>query len=121
MSQYLIVIAGPEAAANCEAPNPEAQRAMMQEWFDYTEDLKKAGVLRGGEALMPSATGSRISEKDGKRTVLDGPFAEAKEVVGGYYQIETKTRAEALEWAAKCPGVRGGGFVELREVVVFTK
>ena len=114
--QYLILITGPEPDMS-NVPE-SAQREMMKEWFDYTEEMKKAGVMKHGEALNATKTGTRISKKDGKRVVLDGPFTEAKEVIGGYYQIETKTREEALAWAEKCPGVRYGT-IELREVTAF--
>ena len=114
--QYLILITSPET--DMSSVPESAQREMMKEWFDYTEAMKKAGVMKHGDALQPTTTATRISKKDGKRVVLDGPFTEAKEVIGGYYQIETKTREEALAWAEKCPGVRYGT-VELRPVVVF--
>jgi hypothetical protein len=93
----------------------EQSKEMYAAYMKYTADLKSAGVMLGGEALESSTTGARISFKEGHRVVTDGPFAEAKEVVGGFYLIDVKSRDEAVEWAAKCPGAKLAG-VELRAV-----
>lgn len=69
----------------------------------YSEELVKAGVLLAAEGLHPSAKGARVRVKDGHRTVVDGPFAEAKELVAGFYLIQVKDAAEAIEWAKRCP------------------
>ena len=118
MAQYLILINSDEKAqANA---TPDQQKEIMGAYMQYTAELQKSGVMLGGEALEPSAKGARIAYKDNRRVVTDGPFAEAKEVVGGYYLIDVKTREEAIEWAAKCPGAKHGG-VEVRAVRVFPK
>ena len=78
-------------------PGPEVFEAMTR----YNEDLQKAGVLLAGEGLHPSSKGARITFSGGKPTVTDGPFAEAKEVIGGFWLIEVKSKAEAVEWASR--------------------
>ena len=118
MSQYLIIINSDEKAE--AKATVEQQKAMFQAYGQYTAELKSAGVMLGGEALESSAKGARISYKEGRRVVTDGPFAEAKEVIGGFYLIDVKTREEAVEWAAKCPAAKAGG-VELRSIMVFPK
>ncbi len=114
--RFMIVINTDEKAA--AKATVEQQKEMHAAYAAYTGELKKAGVMVHGEGLLPSSKGARISHKDGRRVVIDGPFTEAKEVVGGYYIIDVKSRDEAVEWAAKCPGARHAG-VELREVMVF--
>lgn len=103
----------------------ESEAGVMpkQEMFDdmaaYHEELAKAGVLLDGSGLKPSATGWRITWKDGKKTVTDGPFSESKELIAGYTMIETKTREEAVEWARRFPnpGVDGmNGEIEVRQL-----
>jgi hypothetical protein len=118
MAQYLILINSDEKAQ--AKATVEQQKEIFGAYMQYTEELTKAGVKLGGEALEPSNNGARISYKEGRRVVTDGPFAEAKEVIGGFYLIDVKTREEAIEWAAKCPGAKYGG-VELRSVMVFPK
>jgi hypothetical protein len=81
----------------------------------YTQAMKEAGVLRAGDALQPTSTATTVRVRDGKTQVLDGPYAEAKEQLGGYYMIETPDLDSALEWAARCPGA-GHGSIEVRPV-----
>ena len=81
-------------------PPVEAVEAMTK----YNEELTKAGVLLALDGLRPGSEGVRVSFPGGKPTVTDGPFAEAKEVIGGYWLIEVKTKDEAVEWAKRCPG-----------------
>jgi len=80
-------------------PSAELIDAML----GYYEQLVKAGVLLAGEGLLSSSTGARVVYSGGKRTVIDGPFTEAKELVAGYYLIQVKSRDEAIEWAKRCP------------------
>ncbi|MFT3776415.1 MAG: YciI family protein [Minicystis sp.] len=86
-------------------------------YMNYWNELKKAGVLVGGEALNPSAKGSRLTVEGGKRKVVDGPFSESKEIIGGFFLIEARSKEEAMEWAARCPAAHLGAwsYVELRE------
>jgi hypothetical protein len=89
-------VTDPTGAAS---PPEELIGAMLR----YNEELVKAGVLLAGEGLHPSATGSRVVYSAGKRTVIDGPFTEAKELVAGFYLIDVKSKEEAIEWAKRCP------------------
>ena len=114
--QFLIIINSNEKADS--SATVEQQNQVVAEYMKYSEELAASGCMKGGEALEPTSKASRISIKEGRRVVLDGPFAEAKEVVGGYYLIDVKTREEAIEWAAKCPGAKYGT-IELRQVMTF--
>ncbi|HEY0702538.1 MAG TPA: YciI family protein [Candidatus Acidoferrales bacterium] len=88
--------------------------ANMEEMRKYNEELSKAGVLLALDGLTPPATMSaRVTFKDGKSKVTDGPFPEAKEVVGGYWVIDVKSREEALQWASRIPG-RDTDLIEVR-------
>jgi hypothetical protein len=102
-----------KAGANF-APPKEAVEAMMK----YNEELAKAGVLLSLDGLHPLLKGARVAFKGGKTTVTDGPFVEAKEVVGGYWLIDVKSKAEAVEWAKKCPAVKvdSGAVIEVRQI-----
>src|ERR1051326_4515074 len=85
---------------------------------DYMESLSRAGVLLGGEGLMASDRGFRVSFEGGRPTVTDGPFAETKELIAGYTLIEVRSRDEALEWVRRWPAIDGGGaaVLEVRQV-----
>ncbi|MEW5917589.1 MAG: YciI family protein [Gemmatimonadota bacterium] len=87
----------------------------------YNAELIKAGVLLDGAGLQPSASGAKIKFSKGKPTVVDGPFSEAKELIAGFWMIQVKSRAEAIEWAKRCPfspdaQFGGDGEIELRQV-----
>jgi hypothetical protein len=83
----------------------------------YNEDLAKAGVLLAVEGLHPSSKGARVKFLGSKRTVVDGPFTETKELIAGFWLIEVKSREEAIEWAKRCPApFRGEAEIELRQV-----
>jgi hypothetical protein len=82
------------------APSAEDVAAMSR----YNEELRKAGMLLALDGLHPPAEGARVEFSGGKSTVTDGPFAEAKEVVGGYWLIQARSKDEAVEWASRCPG-----------------
>ncbi|MFV0407646.1 MAG: YciI family protein [Propioniciclava sp.] len=107
-------------ASGSEGPQPGSpeEAAEMGEWFAYDELLKEAGVFVEGEALMPVDTATTVRVRDGKTLVTDGPFAEAKEVIGGYYVLEVPDLDAAIEYAAKAPNA-GYGSNELRPVVDF--
>lgn len=85
----------------------------------YMEDLAKAGVLLGGEGLHPSSRGARVEFKHGKPTVIDGPFAEAKELIAGFTMLQVKSEEEALEWVKRWPALDAGGNVRLEIRRVF--
>ena len=107
----LMIPKGYETAAPGTMPDAKAVEAMMK----YNEALQKAGVLVALDGLHPPSTGARVSFKNGKPTVTDGPFAEAKEVLGGYWMIRVNSRAEAIEWAKRIPG-GDNEIVEIRQV-----
>lgn len=92
-------------------PDAEMVAAMTR----YNESLKKAGVLLALDGLHPPATGARVRFSGGRPRVTDGPFTEAKELVGGYWMIQVKSREEAVEWARRCPAL-DGDMIEVRQV-----
>jgi hypothetical protein len=85
----------------------------------YNESLQKAGVLLALDGLHPPSMGARVSFSGGKPKVTDGPFAEAKEVLGGYWMIQVKSKAEAIEWASRCPA-SDNEVIEVRQVQEFS-
>lgn len=88
----------------------------LAEMGKFNEELVKAGVLLGGEGLQPSAKGARIRfPAGGKPTVSDGPFSETKEIVGGFWILQVKSKQEAIEWMKRCPTM-GGEMLEIRQV-----
>jgi hypothetical protein len=112
--QYLVLIYS-EDSPNPTPPTPE----QMQRWFDYTQALKDAGVFVAGEALQSTATATTIRGMGKDALLTDGPFAETKETLGGFYMIECADADEALKWAGLCPGAEYGS-IELRPVVKFS-
>ena len=109
--RYLILIYENEATT----PQDEAE---FQKWTDYTARLKASGSLLGGEALQPTATATTVRVKGGKMLTTDGPFAETKEQLGGFYMVDCKDLDEALKWAAEIPSA-GRGPVEVRPIMDF--
>ena len=107
----IVIPKGYESAAPDAMPSPEAV-AKMQE---YNQSLQKAGVLLALDGLFPPSTGARISYADGKATVTDGPFPEAKEVIGGYWIIQASSREEAIEWARRAP-MSNNEIIEVRRI-----
>jgi hypothetical protein len=88
-------------------------KTMYAEYGSYTQELIKAGVMRGGSELKPAATATTLRMRGGKVVSTDGPFAETKEQLGGYYLIDVPNLDDALKWAGKCPGTKTGS-VEVR-------
>lgn len=86
---------------------------LIEKMTAYNEQLSAAGILRGGEGLLPSARGARIKFDGGKPSIVDGPFAEAKELIAGFTLIEVASYEEALDWVRKWPPIDGHGNVEL--------
>ncbi len=111
----LMIPKGYEKAAPGTMPDAKAVEAMMK----YNEDLQKAGVLLGLDGLHPPSMGARVSFSKGKPTVTDGPFAESKEVLGGYWMIQVSSRKEAIEWAKRCPA-SDNEVIEIRQVQEFS-
>lgn len=115
--QYLLLINDDEAQWG-DMPEDE-RNAVFAEYGQYTEDLQNRGILLGANQLQPGDTATVVHVRDGQTLTTDGPFAETKEVLGGYYLIEVETLDEALEWAAKIPSARYG-HIEVRPVVMRT-
>jgi hypothetical protein len=107
----LMIPKGYETAAPGAMPEAKAVAAMMK----YNESLQKAGVLLALDGLHPPSMGARVSFSGGKPKVTDGPFAEAKEVLGGYWMIQVKSKEEAIEWASRCPA-SDNEVIEVRQV-----
>lgn len=91
---------------------------LIAQYGEFGEKAQAAGVLMGGNALEPVSTATSVRVRDGKRAMVDGPFAETKEQLGGYYLLECKDLDEAIEWASQIPSARFGT-VEVRPVMVF--
>ncbi len=111
--QYLLMLYSSETDWN--SMTPTQQRDGVAAYTAYTEALTKAGVLKDANRLQDSDVASTVRVTNGKSHVLDGPFAESKEQLGGYYLIDVADREAALAWAAKCPGA-DHGVVEVRPV-----
>jgi hypothetical protein len=107
----IMIPKGYEKAAPGTLPDPKAVAAMSK----YNETLQKAGVLLALDGLHPPASGARVSFAGGKPRVTDGPFPEAKEVIGGYWMIQVKSKDEAVEWARRCPA-SDNEVIEIRQV-----
>jgi len=107
----LMIPKGYESAEPGAMPTAEAVAAMMR----YNESLKKAGVLLSLDGLHPPSMGARVTFPNGKPVVTDGPFAEVKEVLGGYWMIQVRSREEAIEWAKRCPA-GPNETIEIRQV-----
>jgi hypothetical protein len=107
----LMIPKGYESAAAGTLPSADAVAAMMK----YNEALQKAGVLLALDGLHPPSMGARVSFAGGKPKVSDGPFAEAKEVLGGYWMIDVKSKEEAIAWASRCPA-GDNEVIEVRQV-----
>jgi hypothetical protein len=91
--------------------------SMLEEYGKFSTGLEERGQMRAGEQLAPTSTATTVREKDGKTLTTDGPYAETKEQLGGFYLIEAATLDEALEAAAAIPSVKYGGVVEVRPIV----
>jgi hypothetical protein len=111
----LMIPRGYENAAPGTLPDAGAVAAMME----YNKALKEAGVLLALDGLHPPSMGARVTFSDGKAKVTDGPFAETKEVLGGYWMIQVKSKEEAIEWATRCPA-SDNEMIEIRQVQEFS-
>lgn len=114
MARYMLLIYGDEAAAPAQ-DSPEAY-AEFEHWMSYTQELAASGHLVAGDPLGPIATATTVRVRDGEKLVTDGPFAETREALGGYYLIDVPDLDTALGWAAKMPNIAYGS-VEVRPVM----
>ncbi|HEX2618643.1 MAG TPA: YciI family protein [Phototrophicaceae bacterium] len=116
--KYLLMIYEDENGARKNMTEADLQ-AEMAAYYAYGEELEKSGIFVAGEALHPITSATTVRVRDGKTLTTDGPFAETKEQLGGYYLLECKDLDEAIVWAAKIPGAKGGS-IEIRPIVVFS-
>ena len=110
MRFMMLMYPGPKAETGA-LPDAKVVAAMMK----YNEELTKAGVLLALDGLQPTSKGARVRVSGGKRTITDGPFSEAKELIGGYWLIQVRSKGEAVEWASRVP-LADDEMVELRQV-----
>lgn len=115
--KYLCLIY--ENEKNWEHYTKEQGAAMSSEYFAFTEDIRKSGHMLGGDALQPTTTATTVRVRNGKVSTTDGPFAETKEQLGGYYLIEGKDLNDAIQVASRIPGAKTGS-VEVRPIMVFS-
>ena len=113
MAYVLLIMENPQVRRSRSAEEGRAAYARMAR---FTEDLKARGLHVASDSLRPDAHGVRVSVRGGRRSVVDGPFAESKEIVGGYFVVAAKDRDAALALAARCPHTRWGS-IEVREVM----
>ena len=112
--KYLCTIYGDESA--WDDITPEQAGEVMKAYFAFSEDVQKAGVLVAGEGLERTSAATTVRVRDGERVLSDGPFAETKEQLGGFYLLECANLDEAIDWAARIPGAASGS-VEVRPVM----
>ena len=112
--RYLLAIYGDESQR--DAMTPEDGVAMMEAYNAYTQEVERAGVMLGGDGLQASSTATTVRVRDNERLITDGPFAETREQLAGFYLLECKDLDEAIEWAAKIPGAQSGT-IEVRPVI----
>jgi hypothetical protein len=116
--KYLCLIY--ENEKNWETMPPADSEAIMNEYFAFTDGIRRSGQYVAGEALQPTSTATTVKVRNGKVSTTDGPFAETKEQLGGFYMIEAKDLNEAIQVAAKIPSARLGA-IEIRPVVDFSQ
>ena len=111
--RFMLMVKASEASEAGVLPSEE----LLAEMGRYNEELVRAGVLLAGEGLQPSSKGARIRFSGKQRTVVDGPFPETAELVAGFWLIQVKSRAEAIEWVKRCPNpMPGESEIEIRQV-----
>jgi hypothetical protein len=106
-----------KATADSEVPDATPSLELLQQMGRFNEELRQAGVMLAGEGLRPSSQGVRVQFAGDSRTVVDGPFAETKELVAGYWIWETRSLEEAIEWVKRCPNpMPGPSEIEIRQI-----
>jgi hypothetical protein len=114
--RYLCLIYGDENAP-MPADDPEGKKE-YQAYYDFGAELQASGIQHSGEALLPTNTATTVRVRDGEVLTTDGPFAETKEQLGGFYLLDCKDLDEAIHWASKIPGARKGS-IEVRPIMEF--
>jgi hypothetical protein len=113
MMRFMVMV---KATKDSEAGVMPSEQ-LLREMGNFNEELVKAGVMLAGEGLQPSSKGARVRFSGTKRTVIDGPFAETKELVAGFWLFQVKSREEAIEWVKRCPNpMPGESEIEIRQV-----
>ena len=110
---YMILIYGDEKNFAMMSEDPKAKEEMYAAFMRYGADMQAAGVLRGGAELKPTHSATTVRVRNGRTVTTDGPFAETKEQLGGYYLIDVRNLDDAVQWAARCPAAAGGS-IEVR-------
>jgi hypothetical protein len=113
--QYMILIYSEETTGQL---SKEEEQAEFEGYMAWNAEMRQRGIMVAGDALHPASTATTLRVRDGKQHITDGPFAETKEVLGGYYVVDVKDLDEAIEVSAKLPHVKRGS-VEIRPIVVF--
>ncbi len=116
--KYILLIYTSEAEDQTRAADPAVAEAIMGEYFAYTQEIQQSGKFVAGEALQPIATATSVRVRNGKTLTTDGPFAETKEQLGGFYMIDADNLDEAIAWGAKIPGAKFGT-IEVRPILNF--
>ena len=119
--EYLLAIYGDEKAEEQIRSSPEQMEAVMGAWFQFDDQIRKALKVISANVLQPTSMATTIRAKNGQTITSDGPFAETKEQMGGYYLIDAKDLDEALDWATKMAKLPGGGAVEVRPIAVLER
>ena len=114
--RFMVIVKATKSTEAGKMPSEDLLAAMGK----FNEELVKAGVMLAGEGLQPSAKGARVKFSGGKRTVIDGPFAETKELIAGFWLWQVSSKAEAIEWVKRCPDPMPGeeSEIEIRQVFV---
>jgi len=111
--RFMVIVKATKDSEAGALPSEELLTAMGQ----YNEELAKAGILLAGDGLQPSSKGARVRFSGPKRTVVDGPFAETKELIAGFWMWKVKSKEEAIEWVKRCPNpMPGDSEIEIRQV-----
>lgn len=117
--KYMLLIHSADGTQETDAA-VAADGGTFQDWVNYDKEVKDAGIFVSGHSLADLTTATTVRVRpDGDRIITDGPFAETREVLGGYYVIDVPDLDVALDWAVRCPGARGGGSVVVRPVAEF--
>src|SRR6266446_636711 len=111
--RFMVIV---KADRNSEAGKLPGEK-LLADMGRYNEELAKAGVMLAGEGLHPSSKGARVKFSSARRTVVDGPFAETKELVAGFWILQVKSKEEAIEWVKRCPNpMEGESEIEIRQI-----
>src|SRR5215472_8490447 len=111
--RFMVIV---KATKNSEAGTMPSEK-LLADMGKFNEELVKAGVMLAGEGLQPSSKGARVKFSGSKRTVIDGPFAETKELIAGFWLWQVKSMAEAIDWVKRCPNpMKGESEIEIRQV-----